>query len=242
MRAAFAGFPPEALLFLRRLKRNNRREWFQAHKHVYDEKVKTPMVELVLALGTEMASIAPEFSFDPSRAIYRIYRDTRFSPDKTPYKTHIAAVFHPRGQRKHNCGGLYFHVAPDGVEIAGGVYMPEPAQLLAIRNHIAGRHRQFRAMVGSPQFRRLFGKLWGAQLKRPPRGFPADHPAADLLRYKQFLADVSRPAELAESPKLLPTLVRLFQGMLPLLRFLNAPLASMPSADDFRDAAVGVGQ
>jgi len=228
MSTTFAGFPPEAFQFLHRLKRNNHREWFLANKQTYEEKVKSPMVELVLALGGRMQPFAPEMSFDPSRAIYRIYRDVRFSPDKTPYKTHIAAVFHPRGMEKHNCGGLYFHVAPDGVEIAGGVYMPGPAELLAIRRHIAAHHRKFRSIVESPEFRRLFGELWGARLARTPKGFPAGHPAAELLRYKQFLADVSRPAELAESRDLLPTLVRHFRGMMPLVRFLNEPILKPP--------------
>ena len=226
MTATFPGFPPEALQFFRRLKRNNNREWFLKNKGIYDQKVKAPMVELVLALGRQMQDFAPEMSCDPARAIYRIYRDVRFSADKTPYKTHIAAVFHPRGMEKHNCGGLYFHVAPDGVEIAGGVYMPGPEELLAIRQHIAGRHRKFRSIIESPEFCRLFGELWGAQLARAPKGFPQDHPAADLLRYKQFLADVSKPAALAESPELLPTLATLFRAMMPLVRFLNEPLSA----------------
>jgi len=225
MPAAFPGFPPEALAFLRRLKRNNNREWFLKNKPVYDDKVKAPMVELVLALGREMNQFAPEMLADPARAIYRIYRDTRFSPDKTPYKTHIAAVFTPRGFIKHNCAGLYFHVSPSEVEIAGGVYMPDPEVLRAIRSHIAQGHRKLRSIIESPVFLRHFGKVWGAQLTRVPKGFPADHPAADLLRYKQMLADVAKPAELAGTPRLLPTLVTLFRAMMPLIRFLNEPLA-----------------
>lgn len=236
MTAKFTGFPPEALRFFRDLKRNNNREWFLAHKQVFDEKVKAPMTELVLALGRRMQPFALEMSFDPGRAIYRIYRDVRFSADKTPYKTHIAAVFHPRGMVKHNCGGLYFHVSPEEVEIAGGIYMPDAAGLLAIRRHIAGRHKQFRAIIESPEFRRLFGEIWGAQLTRVPKGFPADHPAAGLLRYKQILADVTRPPKLAETGKLLETLVQLFRGMMPLLRFINQPLRALPR--DLRDGAV----
>ncbi|HYM13516.1 MAG TPA: DUF2461 domain-containing protein [Bryobacterales bacterium] len=239
MAATFPGFPPEALQFLRRLKRNNNREWFLRYKDTYEQKVKGPMVELVLALGREMQRFAPEMLCDPGRAIYRIYRDTRFSADKTPYKTHIAATFHPRGMPKHNCAGLYFHIAPEGVEIAGGVYMPERETLLAIRRHIADHHKKLRAIIGSPEFRRLFGEMWGEQLTRPPKGFPKDHPAADLLRYKQFLADVSRPAALAESPKLLPALVTLLRAMMPLVRFLNKPLpAGAASAGDLGDRAV----
>ena len=227
MRTTFRGFSPEALQFLRRLKRNNNREWFLKNKEIYEQKVRAPMVELVLALGREMQGFAPEMAFDPRRSIYRIYRDTRFSADKTPYKTHIAASFFPRGMPKHGCAGLYFHVSPEEVEIAGGVYMPGPDELLAIRRHMAGHHKKFRSIIEAPEFRRLFGKLWGAQLTRPPKGFPKDHPASDLLRYKQLLADVTKPVELAESPKLLPTLVTHFRAMMPMVRFLNEPLMSL---------------
>jgi uncharacterized protein (TIGR02453 family) len=230
MPSTFSGFHPEALMFLRRLKRNNDREWFLKNKHVYEQTVKAPMVELVLALGRELKKIAPEMETDPARAIYRIYRDVRFSPDKSPYKTHIAAIFRPRTLEKHNCAGLYFHVSPSELEIAGGVYMPERETLLAIRQHIAVNHRKLRSILESPEFRRLFGELWGEQLRRVPKGFAPDHPAADLLRYKQLLADVAHPADLACSPRVLPTLAESFQVMMPLVRFLNAPLKARPAA------------
>lgn len=225
MRNTFPGFPPEALQFFRRLKRNNNREWFLKNKQIYEEKVKAPMTELVLALGREMRGFAPEMQCDPARAIYRIYRDVRFSSDKTPYKTHVAAVFFPRGMPKHGCAGLYFHVSTEEVEIAGGVYMPGPDELLAIRRQIADHHKKFRSIVEAPEFRRLFGKLWGEQLTRVPKGFAKDHPAAELLRYKQFLADTTKPVKLAESAKLLPTLVTMFRAMMPTVRYLNEPLA-----------------
>ena len=224
MAATFAGFPPQALAFLRRLKRHNDREWFLKNKETYEQKVKAPMVELVLALGREMKQFAPELLADPKRAIYRIYRDTRFSPDKTPYKTHIAAVFTPRGLEKGDSASVYFHVSPTEVEIAGGVYMPSPEVLRAIREHIALHHKKLQSIIEAPEFKRLFGELWGERLTRVPKGFAADHPAAELLRYKQMLADVSQPPELAESPQLLPTLVTMFRGMMPLIRFLNDPL------------------
>jgi uncharacterized protein (TIGR02453 family) len=101
MASEFPGFPPETLEFLHQLARNNNRGWFQAHKVTYEEKVKTPMIGLVLALGGAMQSFAPEMIVDPKRAIFRIYRDTRFSRDKAPYKTQIAAIFGPRGIPKH---------------------------------------------------------------------------------------------------------------------------------------------
>ena len=224
MNPTFQGFPPEALSFLRRLKRNNHREWFLKNKPVYEAKVKAPMVELVLALGREMKKFAPEMQTDPARAIYRIYRDVRFSPNKTPYKTHVSAIFHPGGRPKHDGAGLYFHVSPSEVEIAGGVYLPERDTLLAIRHHIASHHRQLRTILEAPEFRRLFGEPWGEKLTRAPKGFPPNHPAAELLRYKQLLADVAHPADLAETPRLFSTLVECFRAMMPLVRFLNAPL------------------
>jgi len=109
--AGFPGFPPEGLAFLRSLKRNNRREWFQPRKHIYDEKVRAPMVALVSALTAAMMKFAPDYVREPEAAIYRVYRDTRFSPDKTPYKTHVAAIFPRRGLDKHACAGLYFSVS-----------------------------------------------------------------------------------------------------------------------------------
>ena len=93
MNPGFAGFPPEGITFLRSLKRHNTREWFQPRKEIYEEKVKGPMLELVTALMQRLADFAPDYLADPNKAIYRIYRDTRFSKDKTPYKTHIAAIF-----------------------------------------------------------------------------------------------------------------------------------------------------
>jgi uncharacterized protein (TIGR02453 family) len=110
MRNGFGGFPPETFRFVRQLTRNNNREWFLAHEDDYELKVKAPMTELVLALGQAMLQLAPELVVDPKRAIYRVYRDIRFSADKRPYKTHVAAIFVPRGIPKKTGACLYFHI------------------------------------------------------------------------------------------------------------------------------------
>jgi uncharacterized protein (TIGR02453 family) len=227
MKDGFEGFPPESLRFLRQLKRNNNREWFLAHKDVYELKVKAPMIELVLALGQAMQQSAPEFIVDPKRAIYRIYRDIRFSADKQPYKTHVAAIFVPRGIPKKTGACLYFHIEPAEVMIAGGVYMPDPATLRALRQHISDNWEDLRAITHQRSFRKMFGNLQGERLVRPPSGFAASHPAIDVLRQKQFYVSQTDPAELAEGPQLLPRLLTLFSAMLPLVRFLNAPLKSL---------------
>lgn len=222
----FGGFPPETMRFLRQLKRNNNREWFLAHKDVYEQKVKAPMTELVLALGPPVQAMAPDFVVNPKRAIYRIYRDIRFSADKSPYKTHVAAIFVPREVPKKTGACLYFHIEPAGVMVAGGVYMPDPATLKALRRHIAANWQELLAITSHKKFRNVFGELQGDRLVRPPQGFPADHPAIDVLRQKQFYVSQTEPADLAEGPKLFPRLLELFSAMIPLVQFLNAPLKS----------------
>ena len=213
-------FPAEGLRFLRQLKRNNNRDWFAANKPVYEEFVRTPMAELVIAIGEELRRFAPEIVADPKRSVYRIYRDTRFSKDKTPYKTHIAAIFPVRGLPKNSGPGLYFHISPEEVLIAGGLYMPEPEVLRAVRERIAAKRKQFTAIVESRNFRKAFGELEGEQLKTMPKGFSADHPAAQYLRFKQFLFGEQYPASLASSSRLLPTIISCYEQGMPLIRFL----------------------
>jgi len=222
--AGFPGFPKEGMQFLSTLQRNNRREWFQPRKHTYDEQVKAPMANLVTALNSEMMRFAPDYVNEPAKAIYRIYRDTRFSKDKTPYKTHIAAIFPRRGLEKHGGGGLYFSVSAKEIEVAGGVYMPGPETLLAIRTHMAEHHEEFRKIIRSKKLRTLMGEMHGDQLTRVPKGFPGDHPAADLLRYKQWLVYVMLDAKLATAAQLLPEVRKRFEAMVPFLEFLNRPM------------------
>jgi uncharacterized protein (TIGR02453 family) len=226
MKASFPGFSPEALKFFVQLKRHNNRPWFLKNKETYEREIKEPMVSLVLEINSQLRNLAPELVTEPKRAIYRIYRDVRFSADKSPYKTHTAALFAPHGLAKHACAGLYFHFAPDELLVAGGVYMPGPKELLAIRNHIAANPKALRNILAQLQLAAL-GGLQGDQLMRVPKGFAPDHAAADLLRYKQFLAWVNHPPEMALGNDLLHKLVQTFRTLLPLVRFLNAPLKPM---------------
>ncbi len=225
MAPGFPGFPREAMTLFRGLKRNNRREWFQARKHVYEEQVKAPMCALVEAVNAWLAGVARQYIREPEEAIYRIYRDTRFSADKTPYKTHVAANFPRRGLRKHASASLYFSVSPEELEVAGGVYMPQAEELRAIRMHLLERHEEFRRLAGERALRRLMGEMRGERLTRVPKGFPAEHPAADLVRYKQWLWYVTLDPEIATTAKLLPEIVRRFEVMAPVVEFLNEPLA-----------------
>jgi uncharacterized protein (TIGR02453 family) len=218
----FPGFSPEALTFLRSLKRNNRREWFQPRKEIFESKIKAPMIQLVEAINAELLRFAPDHITDPKKAVYRIYRDTRFSPDKTPYKTHIAAIFPHHGLEKQSSAGFYFHLTAKSVGIAAGSYMPGPDELRAVRTWLAENHKKFRTASRRPK--KLLGKLEGSAVTRMPKGFLADHPAEDLIRMKQWLYWVELDAKLATSPQLLPELVKRFRAAAPVIAMLNAPL------------------
>ncbi|HMF96879.1 MAG TPA: DUF2461 domain-containing protein [Vicinamibacterales bacterium] len=217
-------FTAQTLKFLRALKRNNRREWFNAHRDDYEAHVRAPMTATVERLALDFRSFAPELVASPKVSIYRIYRDTRFSENKAPYKTHAAAVFPTRGLAKHEGAGLYFHVSHEDVWIGGGMYAPPPPQLHAVRAHIAANVRQLRAIVESPAFRRRV-TFDGEKLTRVPRGFPKDHEAAEYLKFRYFIAGAEFPAEFAASPKFYSTVLAVFREVLPLSRFLNQPLA-----------------
>ena len=217
-------FPAETMRFLRALKRNNRREWFEAHRGDYESYVRQPMTAIVDRLAIDLRAFAPELVASPKISMYRIYRDTRFSENKTPYKTHVAAVFPTRGLPKHEGAGCYFQIAPDGVWIGGGMYMPQAPQLFAVRQHIAAHAKQLRAIVESPGFRKHLGTLDGEKLTRVPRGFAKDHPAAEYLKFKHYVAGADFPATLATSPAFYKTLLATFRQITPLTRFLNAPL------------------
>jgi uncharacterized protein (TIGR02453 family) len=225
MPGAAPTFTDRTLKFLRALKRNNRREWFNAHRDDYEAHVRAPMTAMVERLADDFRSFAPELVASPKVSMYRIYRDTRFSENKAPYKTHAAAVFPTRGLPKHEGAGLYFHVSHEDVWIGGGMYAPQPPQLHAVREHIAANVHQLRAIVESPAFRRRV-TLDGEKLTRVPRGFPKDHEAAEYLKFKHFIAGAEFPADFAASPRFYSTLLAVFREVLPLSRFLNRALGT----------------
>ena len=231
MASGFPGFSSEAIQFFRSLARNNRREWFQPRKPVFDEQLKAPMFDLVSRLNGAMARFAPDYLTEPSKAVYRIYRDTRFSKDKTPYKTHIAASFrHRHLGGEGGGGGFYFAVSHKEVAVGGGMYMPSPETLLAVRRHLAEHHKEFRKLISSKSVKGLLGEVHGEQLTRVPKGFCAEDPAADLLKHKQLYLYIELPPELATSATLEKEIVARFKAMTPFLEFLNAPLPKQKKA------------
>ena len=227
MKSSFGGFPPEALKFLRGLKKNNNRDWFEANKQVYLDSVKAPMEELVTAVSAAIARFAPAYVTDPKKAIFRIYRDTRFSPDKTPYKTHTGALFGRADLPKNQGGAFYFHISSNEVGIAGGVYSVGSDQLLALRSHFAGNYEQFRKLTSSKGLVNAAGEIRGDRLARAPKGFAPDHPAIDLLRGKQWYFWRELDPKTAEKPEVFGEVVSRFERMLPVVEFLNVPLIAL---------------
>lgn len=217
-------FTIKTLRFLRALKRHNDREWFRARKEQYEQDVRQPMIALLDRLARDFPSFAPEFVSEPKVCLYRIYRDTRFSADKSPLKTHAAAHFPIRGMPRGEGGGLYVEIAPQWVWMGGGLYMPSNTDLHAIRAQIAGTHPRLHRLVTAPAFRRTVGALDGERLSRVPRGYAKDHPAAHYLQFKQFLAGREFDAAFATSPRFYKELLATFKAVAPLVRFLNGAL------------------
>ena len=224
MSPAAPRFTDRTLRFLRALRRNNNRDWFGAHKDEYEIHVRAPMLAIIEQLAVDFPRVAPDVVASP-RSLYRIYRDTRFSPDKTPYKTHVAAAFSHRLLSKNESAGLYFHLAHDQLWIGGGLYAPQTPQRQRIREHIVGNLSSFRSLVESPAFRRL-GGMRGAMLQRVPRGFPQDHEAAEYLKLKQYLAGEELDPKLSTSPRFYGALLRRFTVLAPFIQFLNTPLVA----------------
>ena len=219
-------FTRKTLAFLRALKRNNDREWFRARKADYEQHVRAPMIALLQQLARDLPALAPDLVSDPRVCLFRIYRDTRFSNDKRPLKTNVAAHFPSRKFPKGEGAGLYVEVAPQWVWMGGGIYMPSSSELNAIRGAIADDHRRFRRVVTAPAFRRAVGELSGEQLTRVPRGYLKDHPAADYLRHRKFIGGREYPADFAMSPRFYPELLTVFRGIAPLVGFLNHAIIS----------------
>src|SRR6185312_3977944 len=221
----FPGFSPDAIAFLRALKRNNRREWFQPRKEKYETLIKEPMLELVSCLNQEFARFAPDYITPPHKAIYRIYRDTRFSKDKTPYKTHISAIFPRHTAVKREGAVFYFHFTEKEVLVFGGVYSPEREELLAYRTLLEQHHEEFQRILADKKIKRLLGGLQGEKLTRTPKGFPVGHPAEDLLRHRQWFLETTFGVEVLTSKRLVGELARHFEPMAPMIEFMNRPFA-----------------
>jgi uncharacterized protein (TIGR02453 family) len=217
---------PEALTFLRNLARHNDREWFTPRKAEFESLLKEPMLAIVRKITDAMLNFAPNHVRPAEKSLFRIYRDTRFSSDKRPYKTHVAAWWSHQGLQKTSGAGYYFHVSAKEVIVAAGAYMPEKEQLAAIRHWLLENHTDFRKLLKKPAVRKAFVEFEGNPLTRPPKGFPCDHPALDLIQCRQWGLAATLPAKTALDRKLADTIVRYFRLASPIVDSLNTPIAA----------------
>lgn len=175
--------------FFRDLAENNNRDWFLANRARFEAQVQEPLLDFIGAFRIRLHSISPHFRADARRSggsLFRIYRDTRFSSDKTPYKTHAGIQFrHEKGKDAH-APGFYLHLQPDESFLAMGLWQPDGPNLLKVRKAIAERPDEWLAIIKEPTFSSLF-ELAGDALKRPPKGFDADHPLIEDLKRKDFV-------------------------------------------------------
>ena len=216
-------FTPAALTFLRSLARNNDREWFNPRKPLYERELRAPMLALIEEINHALADFAPEHIRPAHKAIFRIYRDTRFAADKRPYKTHVAAWWLRSGLEKTSGAGFYFHLSAKEIHIAAGMYMPSPEQLLAVRRHLLTHHAELAALLSSRKLRARMAEFDGNALTRPPRGFPCDSPP--LVLQRQWGVSATLPATIATSPSLLKEITSRFALAAPIVHLLNTPLA-----------------
>ncbi len=215
----FTGFKPEAIQFLADLAENNDRAWFQPRKGEYERLLKQPLEALCIALADRFAAAGLPLTADPARSPFRIYRDVRFSKDKSPYKTNIGAAFPWIGEGDGRPGG-YFHLEPGEAFVGGGMWHPEKAALDAFRRLLDTDPARVHAATDDPSFVATFGKVNGDRLTRVPQGYRQDHPEAELLKLKdvtfgQRLSD----ADVA-SPELPDRLVESLATAVPVMRML----------------------
>lgn len=227
-------FAPAALKFLRGLKRNNDRAWFEPRKAIYEAELKQPMLGLIEAVNSAMIEFAPAHVRPPQKCMMRIYRDTRFSFDKSPYKKHAAAWWACGNLEKTTGGGYYLHLSATELVIAAGVYMPQREQLFAIRTHLLDHHQKLRDLLANKKLRAAMPGFEGQPLTRAPKGFPTDHPASDLILCRQWGLSATLPAETALQPGMLKEIVGRFRLAAPFVDLLNAPLTGSKPRSSLR--------
>lgn len=176
--------------FLKELEKNNQREWFHANKQRYEDEVRDPAQRFISDFGPELRKISPHFLADPrpvGGSMFRIYRDTRFAKDKSPYKTHVGIQFrHKQGKDVH-APGFYLHLEPGGCFAGVGIWHPDSKALASIRAAIDEQPRRWKQIASAKRFSETF-QLAGESLKRAPKGYDPDHPLIDDLKRKDFIA------------------------------------------------------
>ncbi len=218
----YARFEERTLTFLRELKANNNREWFKANKSRYEDDVLDVALRFIQSMQDPLASIAPHFTAVPTRmggSLMRVYRDTRFSKNKLPYKTNIGIQFRHERAKDVHAPGFYVHIEPDEAFIGVGMWRPESEPLRQIRDRIVTRSSEWQKATGSAAFKRSF-HLGGESLQRPPRGFDKEHPLIDDIKRKSFIAVREMPVEDCLDSKFQQKVETAFKQASPFMQFL----------------------
>lgn len=211
---------PSTLKFLNDLKKNNNRPWFEKNKSRF-ENLKADFTEFVAGLLQVLGKTDPDFLLqDPSKAIFRIYRDVRFSLNKDPYKSHFSASF-KNGGRKSHLAGAYLQIEPGASFMAAGYWQPEPPLLKLLRQEAEYNGADLRKILNDKIFLKTWGKLENLQLKKAPKGFDPDHPDIDLIKYTSYIVSTDLSDELILSKNLVSSLNKAYKTVLPFLNFLN---------------------
>jgi uncharacterized protein (TIGR02453 family) len=221
--AKFAGFPPELFEFMSELAQNNDRKWFQANKTRYRKVVVEPMGQFIEAMAPRLAGVSPHFIADPrpnGGSMFRIYRDTRFSKDKRPYKEHIGCQFRHTHGRDVHAPGFYVHLEPGRVFFGGGIWKPDGNSLAKIRSAIVDNPSAWGSATTNKTFRRSFGHIQGESLQRAPRGYSPDHPLIKDIKLKSFFVLQEAEPALAFGPRFVSTVEKAFVEASPFMSFL----------------------
>ena len=211
--------PQPGLDFLMDLAENNNKEWFQANKKRYERELKNPARALVEQVNAELEGFAPDHVTPAGKAINRINRDIRFSKDKTPYNTHLWAGFHNQTRPKGAGAAYYFGLSADSFGVGAGCWMPPPDRMQALREHIAEHHEQLASILA--ELEGTFQPLSGTAYKRVPKPWDADHPAAELLKFKGMHTRVELDPALATQPKAVAEIAKHLRLLKPLVDFLE---------------------
>ncbi|MCH9651726.1 MAG: DUF2461 domain-containing protein [Deltaproteobacteria bacterium] len=212
--------------FLRDLEANNQRDWFQAHKQRYEDALKEPALRFINDFGPNLRRISPHFNAIPKAtggSLFRIYRDTRFSKDKTPYKTHAGIQFRHKQCKDAHAPGFYLHLQPSGSFIGLGIWRPDGPSLKKIRQSLMADPAGWKEVVGDSRFAEAF-TFGGESLKRPPRGVPGDHPLMEDLKRKDFIGVTNLSQKRVLAPDFLDDFTACCEAGAPLVRYLCAAL------------------
>ena len=213
----------QIISFLQDLERNNNREWFQANKVRYEES-RDKVLFITELLINEIRKFDPDVPpVDAKDCLFRIYRDVRFSSDKRPYKTHFGSYI-ARGGRKSTRAGYYFHIEPEKSFLGGGLYLPEPDVLKAIRTAIYEESKTFTGILENHDFKKLYGSVDGEKLKTNPKGFDPKFEHIELLKYKSYIFTIQLDSQILLSGDFAEKAIQAFKILSPVNQFLNDAL------------------